>query len=85
MSLRSVSPASRTKAARKLEEPADRCEKVIEQIKQRVAGAPIKDRMVSLWDPDARPIREGKLGRPTEFGYVDQLCESTPNTRTSPV
>jgi transposase, IS5 family len=37
--------------------------------------------LVSLWDPDARPIRKGKLGRPTEFGYVDQLCEITPNTR----
>ena len=22
-------------------------------------------------DPDARPIRKGKLGKPTEFGYVD--------------
>ena len=31
--------------------------------------------------PDARPIRKGKLGKPTEFGYVDQLCEITPNTK----
>src|SRR5204863_4260208 len=32
-------------------------------------------------DPDARPIRKGKLGRPNEFGYVAQLCELTENTR----
>ena len=34
-----------------------------------------------LSDPDARPIRKGKLGRPTEFGYVAQLAELTENTR----
>ena len=51
------------------------------QIKQRVAGEPITDRLISLWDTDARPIRKGKLGKPTEFGYVDQLCEITANTK----
>jgi IS5 family transposase len=68
-------------AAAKLEELADRCEKVASQIKQRVAGKPIKDRLVSLADPDARPIRKGKLGKPNEFGYVNQLAEVTENTR----
>jgi len=29
----------------------------------------IPNRIVSLWDPDARPIRKGKLKAPTEFGY----------------
>jgi IS5 family transposase len=72
---------TKLKAAKALEELADRCEKVTEQIKQRVDGAPIKDRLISLWDPDARPIRKGKLGRPTEFGYVDQICEITANTK----
>jgi transposase, IS5 family len=24
---------------------------------------------VSLHEPDARPIRKGRLGRPVEFGY----------------
>ncbi|MGI8903440.1 MAG: transposase, partial [Solirubrobacteraceae bacterium] len=51
------------------------------QIKQRVSGEPITDRLISLWDPDARPIRKGKLSKPTEFGYVDQLCEVTANTK----
>jgi IS5 family transposase len=72
---------AKLRAARTLEELADRCEKVAEQIKKRVNGESIKDRLVSLWDPDARPIRKGKLGKPTEFGYVDQLCEVTANTK----
>jgi IS5 family transposase len=37
-------------------------------------------RLVSLADPDARPIRKGKLGKPNEFGYVAQLAEVTANT-----
>src|SRR5215208_2127767 len=51
------------------------------KIKQRIAGEPITDRLVSLFDPDARPIRKGKLGKPNEFGYVTQLCELTENTK----
>ena len=72
---------AKLKAAQALEELAERCEKVTKQIKQRIAGEPIKDRLISLWDPDARPIRKGKLGQPNEFGYVDQLCEITANTK----
>ncbi len=72
---------AKLKTAKALEELADRCEKVAGQIKQRVAGEPITDRLISLWDTDARPIRKGKLGKPTEFGYVDQLCEITANTK----
>jgi IS5 family transposase len=72
---------AKLKAAVKLEELADRCEKVVRQIKQRVAGEPISDRLVSLSDPDARPIRKGKLGKPNEFGYVTQLAEVTENTK----
>jgi IS5 family transposase len=68
-------------AAAALEEMADRCEKVARQITQRVAGEPIKDRIVSLHDPDARPIRKGKLGKKTEFGFVAQLAEVTEHTK----
>ena len=68
-------------AAVALEEMADRCEKVASQIRQRVAGEQITDRIISLHDPDARPIRKGKLGKPTEFGYVSQLAEVTENTK----
>jgi IS5 family transposase len=72
---------AKLKAAAKLEEMADRCEKVAAQIRQRVAGDPIKDRIVSLFDPDARPIRKGKLGKPNEFGFVSQLAEVTEHTK----
>jgi IS5 family transposase len=73
---------AKLKAARKLEQLADRCEKVVQQIKKRIAGEKITDRLVSLWDPDARPIRKGRLSTPNQFGYVDQLCEITANTKS---
>jgi IS5 family transposase len=72
---------AKLKAAAGLQEFADRCEKVARQIRQRVKGEKITDRIVSLFDPDARPIRKGKLGKPTEFGYVSQLAEVTENTK----
>ena len=68
-------------AAERLEELADRAGKVCRQIRQRLAGEKITDRLVSMSDPDARPIRKGKLRQPTEFGYVVQLTEITENTR----
>lgn len=68
-------------AARRLERAAERADKIVEQIGKRLAGERITDRVVSLADPDARPIGKGKLGKPYEFGYVFQLAELTPNTR----
>jgi transposase, IS5 family len=35
----------------------------------------IPDRLVSLTDPDARPIRKGKPKHPTQFGYTLLLAE----------
>jgi IS5 family transposase len=67
-------------AAQRLEELADRCQRIAAQIQQRSRGEPIADRLVSLADPDARPIRKGKLGKPNEFGYVVQVAEVTANT-----
>ena len=34
------------------------------------------DRVVSLHDTDARPIRKGRLGRPVEFGYKAQVTDN---------
>lgn len=31
---------------------------------------------MSLHDPDARPIRKGRLGRPVEFGYKGQVVDN---------
>jgi transposase, IS5 family len=72
---------TKLRSAARLEELADRCAKVAEQIRRRVAGEKITDRLVSLADPDARPIRKGKLGKPNEFGYVTQLAEVTQHTK----
>ena len=68
-------------SAERLATLVERSEQVAAQIRKRLAGEPIKDRLVSLFDPDARPIRKGKLGKTTEFGYVEQLAEVTPNTK----
>lgn len=69
------------KTIARLQQAADRAERVAAQIKQRLAGQPITERLVSMFDPDARPIRKGKLGKPNEFGYVMQICEVTQNTK----
>lgn len=31
---------------------------------------------MSLHDPDARPIRKGRLGKPVEFGYKAQVVDN---------
>lgn len=55
---------------RQLDTWLERTERVMVQTKQVLGGNPhVKDRLVSLFDPDARPIRKGSLRRPTEFGY----------------
>jgi IS5 family transposase len=71
---------AKLRAAQRLEELADHCQRIATQIQQRQRGEAITDRLVSLADPDARPIRKGKLGKPNEFGYVAQLAEVTANT-----
>jgi transposase, IS5 family len=68
-------------AADRLDLIADRAAKVCEQITKRVTGQKITDRLVSMSDPDARPIRKGKLRQPTEFGTVMQVAELCENTR----
>jgi len=48
----------------------ERTERVIAQTKQVLGGdRHVKNRLVSLFDPDARPIKKGNLRRPTEFGF----------------
>lgn len=69
------------RAAERIEQLADRADKVCAQITRRVAGKKIGDRLVSMSDPDARPIRKGKLRQPTEFGTVMQVAELCENTR----
>jgi IS5 family transposase len=59
-----------------LEETIALTGRLLWQADQRLAGnRVIGDRLVSLSDPDARPIRKGKPGRPTEFGYTLLVAE----------
>jgi transposase, IS5 family len=53
----------------------ERTGKIVAQTRTRLAGQAPESaaRLVSLHDPDARPIREGRIDRPVEFGYKAQV------------
>jgi transposase, IS5 family len=70
----------------RLDETTTQGHRLLAQTRQRLAGnRVIGDRLISLADPDARPIRKGKPGKATEFGYTVLLAEdehgSSPPTR----
>jgi transposase, IS5 family len=50
----------------------------VAQTRSRLAGQmpDSATRLVSLHDPDARPIRKGRLGKPVEFGYKAQVIDN---------
>lgn len=56
----------------------DRASRVIDQTRQRLSGntPPGSTRLVSLHEPDARPIRKGRLGKPVEFGFKAQVVDN---------
>jgi IS5 family transposase len=59
-----------------LDETIMQTQRLLAQTDQRLSGnRVIPDRLVSLSDPDARPIRKGKPRSPTEFGYTLLLAE----------
>jgi transposase, IS5 family len=59
-----------------LEETIAATGRLLAQTDQRLGGnRVIPDRLVSLSDPDARPIRKGKPGHPTQFGYTLLVVE----------
>ena len=56
----------------------ERTATIVAQTRTRLAGQ-IPDsatRLVSLHDPDARPIRKGRIDRPVEFGYKAQVIDN---------
>jgi transposase, IS5 family len=61
-----------------LETLVERTGKIIVQTRTRLAGdtPPGASRLVSLHDPDARPIVKGRLGKPVEFGYKAQITDN---------
>ena len=76
-----VSKKARARAIARLEGWIGRSRRVVDQVRMRFAGEKIENRLVSLFDPDARPVRRGKLSAPNEFGYVVQLAEVTSSTK----
>jgi transposase, IS5 family len=55
-----------------------RTRRLLDQAATRLAGG-MPDgasRLVSLHDPDARPIRKGRIGHPVEFGYKAQVADN---------
>ncbi len=53
-------------------------ERVVAQTRSRLSGVMPEsaNRVVSLHDVDARPIRKGRLGKPVEFGYKAQIVDN---------
>jgi transposase, IS5 family len=56
----------------------ERTGRIVDQTRTRLAGQtpPGATRLVSLHDPDARPIRKGRIDRPVEFGYKAQVVDN---------
>ena len=65
-------------AAAELEIILGRTGKIIVQTRSRLGGVTPASatRLVSLHDPDARPIAKGRLGKPVEFGYKGQVIDN---------
>jgi IS5 family transposase len=78
---RALSGRVRGRLRRALDELAvtiERTEKIITQTRTRLGGQKPESatRLVSLHDPDARPIRKGRIDRPVEFGYKAQVIDN---------
>src|SRR5205823_3924140 len=71
-----------------LQTTIQRSQRLLDQAHTRLAGGMPDGAsgLVSLHDPDARPIRKGRIGRPVEFGYkaqvVDNPTESCSTTKS---
>jgi IS5 family transposase len=78
---RALSGRVRGRLRRALDELAvtvERTAKIIAQTRTRLAGQAPESaaRLVSLHDPDARPIRKGRIDRPAGFGYKAQVTDN---------
>ena len=78
---RALSGRIRGRLRRALNELAvtiERAAQIVAQTRSRLAGQlpASATRLVSLHDPDARPIRKGRIDRPVEFGYKAQVADN---------
>jgi len=72
-------PSGKTLAlVAELERTAELVERIAIQTRVRLSGETPEGstRIVSLHDPDARPIAKGRLGKPVEFGYKAQVVDN---------
>ena len=65
-------------AVGELEVILGRAGRVVTQTRGRLAGdmPASATRLISMHDPDARPIAKGRLGKPVEFGYKAQVVDN---------
>jgi transposase, IS5 family len=78
---KAISGRMRGRLRRALDELAvtiGRTATIVAQTRSRLAGQLPESatRLVSLHDPDARPIRKGRIDRPVEFGYKAQVADN---------
>jgi IS5 family transposase len=78
---RALTGRMRGRLRRALDELAvtiERAAAIVAQSRSRLAGTmpDSATRLVSLHDPDARPIRKGRVDRPVEFGYKAQVTDN---------
>ena len=78
---KALSGQMRGRLRRALDELAvtiERTGKIVTQTRTRLAGQTPESatRLVSLHDPDARPIRKGRIDKPVEFGYKAQVTDN---------
>ena len=73
-----AAPGRLVAAVAELELILGRTGQVITQTRSRLGGVmpASATRLVSLHDPDARPIAKGRLGKPVEFGYKAQVVDN---------
>jgi IS5 family transposase len=75
---RQVAAVAAAQLADALQTTIQRTRRLLGQARVRLAGG-MPDgatRLVSLHDPDARPIRKGRIGHPVEFGYKAQVVDT---------
>ena len=73
-----AAPGKARAALADLETLIARLETVVAQTRLRLSGDVPEGatRLVSLHDPDARPIKKGRIGKPVEFGYLAQVLDN---------
>ena len=71
-------PDRRTALVGALQTTIQRARRLLDQARVRLTGGMPdgSSRLVSLHDPDARPIRKGRIGHPVEFGYKAQVADN---------